>query len=46
MKRNTNIQDLTKEAINKTQNSGYENEYFYIVANIPTLQNIGNITNP
>ncbi|HHA0747746.1 TPA: DUF1672 domain-containing protein [Staphylococcus aureus] len=29
---------LTKEAINKTQNSGYENEYFYIVANIPTLQ--------
>ncbi|HDG5998409.1 TPA: DUF1672 domain-containing protein [Staphylococcus aureus] len=28
----------TKEAINKTQNSGYENEYFYIVANIPTLQ--------
>ncbi|HDA7629277.1 TPA: DUF1672 domain-containing protein [Staphylococcus aureus] len=27
-----------KEAINKTQNSGYENEYFYIVANIPTLQ--------
>ncbi|HHW6000969.1 TPA: DUF1672 domain-containing protein [Staphylococcus aureus] len=29
---------FTKEAINKTQNSGYENEYFYIVANIPTLQ--------
>ncbi|HGZ8805988.1 TPA: DUF1672 family protein, partial [Staphylococcus aureus] len=25
-------------AINKTQNNGYENEYFYIVANIPTLQ--------
>ncbi|MBU8002046.1 DUF1672 domain-containing protein [Staphylococcus aureus] len=29
---------FTKEAINKTQNSGYENKYFYIVANIPTLQ--------
>ncbi|QHK36514.1 DUF1672 family protein [Staphylococcus aureus] len=29
---------FTKEAINKTQNSGYENEFFYIVANIPTLQ--------
>ncbi|QCA26707.1 DUF1672 domain-containing protein [Staphylococcus aureus] len=29
---------FTKKAINKTQNSGYENEYFYIVANIPTLQ--------
>ncbi|HEJ9263663.1 DUF1672 domain-containing protein [Staphylococcus aureus] len=29
---------FTREAINKTQNSGYENEYFYIVANIPTLQ--------
>ncbi|HDC2984904.1 TPA: DUF1672 domain-containing protein [Staphylococcus aureus] len=29
---------FTKEAINKTQNSRYENEYFYIVANIPTLQ--------
>ncbi|HCW8460286.1 TPA: DUF1672 domain-containing protein [Staphylococcus aureus] len=29
---------FTKEAINKTQNSGYENEYFYIVANIPMLQ--------
>ncbi|HBG9559311.1 TPA: DUF1672 domain-containing protein [Staphylococcus aureus] len=29
---------FTKEAINKTQNSGYENEYFYIVANILTLQ--------
>ncbi|HDS3915600.1 TPA: DUF1672 domain-containing protein [Staphylococcus aureus] len=29
---------FTKEAINKTQNSGYENEYFYIVANIPTLE--------
>ncbi|HAR7466710.1 TPA: DUF1672 domain-containing protein [Staphylococcus aureus] len=29
---------FTKEAINKTQNNGYENEYFYIVANIPTLQ--------
>ncbi len=29
---------FTKEAINETQNSGYENEYFYIVANIPTLQ--------
>ncbi|HDP2508328.1 TPA: DUF1672 domain-containing protein [Staphylococcus aureus] len=29
---------FTKEAINKTQNSGYENEYFYIVANIPALQ--------
>ncbi|HDI0154434.1 TPA: DUF1672 domain-containing protein [Staphylococcus aureus] len=29
---------FTKEAINKTQNSGYENEYFYIVSNIPTLQ--------
>ncbi|HDR3208309.1 TPA: DUF1672 domain-containing protein [Staphylococcus aureus] len=29
---------FTKEAINKTQNSGYENECFYIVANIPTLQ--------
>ncbi|WP_103144129.1 DUF1672 domain-containing protein [Staphylococcus aureus] len=29
---------FTKEAINKTQNSGYENEYFYVVANIPTLQ--------
>ncbi len=29
---------FTKEAINKTQNSGYENEYFYIVANTPTLQ--------
>ncbi|UVJ35183.1 DUF1672 domain-containing protein [Staphylococcus aureus] len=29
---------FTKEAINKTQNKGYENEYFYIVANIPTLQ--------
>ncbi|MFI0691459.1 DUF1672 domain-containing protein [Staphylococcus aureus] len=29
---------FTEEAINKTQNSGYENEYFYIVANIPTLQ--------
>ncbi|HCY4655320.1 TPA: DUF1672 family protein, partial [Staphylococcus aureus] len=29
---------FTKEAINKTQNSGYENEYFYIIANIPTLQ--------
>ncbi|HDF7170906.1 TPA: DUF1672 domain-containing protein [Staphylococcus aureus] len=29
---------FTKGAINKTQNSGYENEYFYIVANIPTLQ--------
>ncbi|EOB8102219.1 DUF1672 domain-containing protein [Staphylococcus aureus] len=29
---------FTKEGINKTQNSGYENEYFYIVANIPTLQ--------
>ncbi|HDI1136945.1 TPA: DUF1672 domain-containing protein [Staphylococcus aureus] len=29
---------FTKEAINKTQNSGYESEYFYIVANIPTLQ--------
>ncbi|HID1390045.1 TPA: DUF1672 domain-containing protein [Staphylococcus aureus] len=29
---------FTKEAINKTQNSGYENEYFYIDANIPTLQ--------
>ncbi|MDI1579363.1 DUF1672 domain-containing protein [Staphylococcus aureus] len=29
---------FTKEAINKTQNSGYENEYFYIVANRPTLQ--------
>ncbi|WP_340579720.1 DUF1672 domain-containing protein [Staphylococcus aureus] len=29
---------FTKEAINKAQNSGYENEYFYIVANIPTLQ--------
>ncbi|HDI0170862.1 TPA: DUF1672 domain-containing protein [Staphylococcus aureus] len=29
---------FAKEAINKTQNSGYENEYFYIVANIPTLQ--------
>ncbi|MBU7144687.1 DUF1672 domain-containing protein, partial [Staphylococcus aureus] len=29
---------FTKEAINKTQNSGYQNEYFYIVANIPTLQ--------
>ncbi|HEH8145301.1 TPA: DUF1672 domain-containing protein [Staphylococcus aureus] len=29
---------FTKEAINKIQNSGYENEYFYIVANIPTLQ--------
>ncbi len=29
---------FTKEAINKTQNSGYENEYFYIVANIPTIQ--------
>ncbi|HHO1929927.1 TPA: DUF1672 domain-containing protein [Staphylococcus aureus] len=29
---------FTKEAINKTQTSGYENEYFYIVANIPTLQ--------
>ncbi|HEK6775025.1 TPA: DUF1672 domain-containing protein [Staphylococcus aureus] len=29
---------FTKETINKTQNSGYENEYFYIVANIPTLQ--------
>ncbi|HDG8704728.1 TPA: DUF1672 domain-containing protein [Staphylococcus aureus] len=29
---------FTKEAINKTENSGYENEYFYIVANIPTLQ--------
>ncbi|PKR01158.1 hypothetical protein CXY96_13880 [Staphylococcus aureus] len=29
---------FTNEAINKTQNSGYENEYFYIVANIPTLQ--------
>ncbi|HFG2508567.1 TPA: DUF1672 domain-containing protein [Staphylococcus aureus] len=29
---------FTKEAINKTQNSGYENEYFHIVANIPTLQ--------
>ncbi|OZG95615.1 DUF1672 domain-containing protein [Staphylococcus aureus] len=29
---------FTKEAINKTQNVGYENEYFYIVANIPTLQ--------
>ncbi|HGO2624973.1 TPA: DUF1672 domain-containing protein [Staphylococcus aureus] len=29
---------FTKEAIIKTQNSGYENEYFYIVANIPTLQ--------
>ncbi|HGO3520473.1 TPA: DUF1672 domain-containing protein [Staphylococcus aureus] len=29
---------FTKEAINKTQNSGYENESFYIVANIPTLQ--------
>ncbi len=29
---------FTKEAINKTQNSGYENEHFYIVANIPTLQ--------
>ncbi|HDZ7524273.1 TPA: DUF1672 domain-containing protein [Staphylococcus aureus] len=29
---------FTKEAINKTQNSGYENEYFYIVANVPTLQ--------
>ncbi len=29
---------FTKEATNKTQNSGYENEYFYIVANIPTLQ--------
>ncbi|HCY6580308.1 TPA: DUF1672 domain-containing protein [Staphylococcus aureus] len=29
---------FTKKAINKTQNNGYENEYFYIVANIPTLQ--------
>ncbi|HBM8140238.1 TPA: DUF1672 domain-containing protein [Staphylococcus aureus] len=29
---------FTKKAINKKQNSGYENEYFYIVANIPTLQ--------
>lgn len=29
---------FTKKAINKTQNSGYESEYFYIVANIPTLQ--------
>ncbi|HCV0867871.1 MAG: DUF1672 domain-containing protein [Staphylococcus aureus] len=29
---------FTKEAINKTQNSGYENKYFYIVANIPTLR--------
>ena len=29
MKRNINIQDLQR-AINKTQNSGYENEYFYI----------------
>ncbi|WP_256062026.1 DUF1672 family protein, partial [Staphylococcus aureus] len=29
---------FTKKAMNQTHNSGYENEYFYIVENIPTLQ--------
>lgn len=28
----------TKEAINKTQNAGYQNEYFYIVGNITSLK--------
>ena len=29
---------FTKEAINKTQNTGYQNEYYYLVGDIPTLK--------
>ena len=39
MKKNINIPVLLKKQIHKTQNVGYQNEYYYLAGNVTNINN-------